>query len=547
MLRLIPTTGDYAGLRRSWKADIIAGVTVGVVALPLALAFGISSGVGAAAGLITAVVAGLVAAIFGGSHVQVSGPTGAMAVILAPIVAAHGISSIALVTVMAGIIVLIAGVVGLGRAVTFIPWPVIEGFTLGIAVIIFLQQVPAAFGADAPRGERTLPAAIHVVTHADWSVALQTLGIVAVIAVLMVGLPRIHRSIPESLTAVILVTVVVGFIHLGVRRIGELPSHLPAPALPHLDVATMKSLAGAAVAIAALAAIESLLSARVAATMSRSGPYDPDRELTGQGLASVASGMFGGMPATGAIARTAVNVRSGARTRVSAIVHSIFLLGVVYLATGPVSQIPLAALSGVLMVTCFRMVSSSTVRKIMRSTRSDAVIFVVTAVITVCFDLIEAVQIGIVVAAFFALRQVAKRSSVTREELPGPAQPGDDAIALLRLDGAMFFGAAERISTAISSGAHSDTTVRVVIIRMSHLGMLDATGAHTLAEIVSDLEGRGITVIIKGVQDDHLKLLEGVGVIDELRHENHLMTNLDDAIAHAREHVSSQSVSPAGC
>ena len=547
MLRLIPTTGDYAGLRRSWKSDIIAGVTVGVVALPLALAFGISSGVGAAAGLITAVVAGLVAAIFGGSHVQVSGPTGAMAVILAPIVAAHGISSIALVTVMAGIIVLIAGVVGLGRAVTFIPWPVIEGFTLGIAVIIFLQQVPAAFGADAPKGERTLPAAIHVVAQADWSVALQTLGIVAVIAVLMVGLPRIHRSIPESLTAVILVTVVVGFMHLGVRRIGELPSHLPAPALPHLDVATMKSLAGAAVAIAALAAIESLLSARVAATMSRSGPYDPDRELTGQGLASVASGMFGGMPATGAIARTAVNVRSGARTRVSAIVHSIFLLGVVYLATGPVSQIPLAALSGVLMVTCFRMVSSSTVRKIMRSTRSDAVIFVVTAVITVCFDLIEAVQIGIVVAAFFALRQVAKRSSVTREELPGPAQPGDDAIALLRLDGAMFFGAAERISTAISSGAHSDTTVRVVIIRMSHLGMLDATGAHTLAEIVSDLEGRGITVIIKGVQDDHLKLLEGVGVIDELRHENHLMTNLDDAITHAREHVSNESVSPAGC
>ncbi|MGW0453593.1 SulP family inorganic anion transporter [Gordonia sputi] len=547
MLRLIPTTGDYAGLRRSWKSDLIAGVTVGVVALPLALAFGISSGVGAAAGLITAVVAGLVAAIFGGSHVQVSGPTGAMAVILAPIVAAQGISSIALVTVMAGIIVLIAGVVGLGRAVTFIPWPVIEGFTLGIAVIIFLQQVPAAFGADAPKGERTLPAAIHVVAHTDWSVALQTLGIVAVIAVLMVGLPRIHRSIPESLTAVILVTVVVGFMHLGVRRIGELPSHLPAPALPHLDVSTMKSLAGAAVAIAAFAAIESLLSARVAATMSPTGPYDPDRELTGQGLASVASGLFGGMPATGAIARTAVNVRSGARTRVSAIVHSIFLLGVVYLATGPVSQIPLAALSGVLMVTCFRMISSSTVRKIMRSTRSDAVIFVVTAVITVCFDLIEAVQIGIVVAAFFALRQVAKRSSVTREELPGPAQPGDDAIALLRLDGAMFFGAAERISTAISSGAHSDTTVRVVIIRMSHLGMLDATGAHTLAEIVSDLESRGITVIIKGVQDDHLKLLEGVGVIDELRHENHLMTNLDDAIAHAREHVSNQSVSPAGC
>lgn len=519
---------------------------MGVVALPLALAFGISSGVGAAAGLITAVVAGLVAAIFGGSHVQVSGPTGAMAVILAPIVAAHGLSSIALVTVMAGLIVLIAGAVGLGRAVTFIPWPVIEGFTLGIAIIIFLQQVPAAFGTDAPKGERTLPAAIHVVAHADWSVAAKTLGVVAVIAVLMIGLPRIHRAIPESLTAVIVVTLIVQFAHVGVRRIGELPSHLPAPTFPHLDLDTMQSLGGAAVAIAALAAIESLLSARVAATMSPTGPYDPDRELTGQGLASVASGLFGGMPATGAIARTAVNVRSGARTRVSAIVHSLFLLGVVYLATGPVSQIPLAALSGVFMVTCFRMISSSTVRKIMRSTRSDALIFAVTAVITVCFDLIEAVQIGIVVAAFFALRQVAKRSSVTREELPGPAVPGDESIALLRLDGAMFFGAAERISTAIASGADSDTTVRVVIIRMSHLGMLDATGAHTLAEIVSELENRGITVIIKGVQDEHLKLLEGVGVIDELRHENHLLTNLDDAIAHARDHVSRERVAPAG-
>lgn len=533
---LLPGRSDYAGLRRTWKGDILAGITVGVVALPLALAFGISSGVGAAAGLITAVIAGLVAAIFGGSHVQVSGPTGAMAVILAPIVAQHGIGSIALVTVLAGLIVLIAGVVGLGRAVTFIPWPVIEGFTLGIAIIIFLQQVPAAFGAKAPAGERTLPAAIDVVAHADWAVAARTLGVVALIAVLMVVLPRIHRAIPESLTAVIVATLVVQFGHIDVTRIGELPSHLPAPTLPHADPAAMKSLLGAALAIAALAAIESLLSARVAATMSPTGPYDPDRELSGQGLASVASGLFGGMPATGAIARTAVNVRSGARTRVSAIVHSVFLLGVVYLATGPVSQIPLAALAGVLMVTCFRMISASTVVKIMRSTRSDAVIFVITAIITVCFDLIEAVQIGIVVAAFFALRQVAKRSSVTREPLPGEPQPGDDRIALLRLDGAMFFGAAERISSAMQSDA-GHPAVEVVIIRMSHLGMLDATGAHTLEEIVSDLESRGITVIIKGVQAEHLRLLEGVGVIDALRHENHLMDSLDDAVAHAREHL----------
>lgn len=531
--RLLPHRSDYADLPRSWRRDIIAGVTVGVVALPLALAFGISSGVGAAAGLITAVVAGLVAAVFGGSHVQVSGPTGAMAVVLAPIVAQHGIGSIALVTVLAGVIVLAAGVIGFGRAVTFIPWPVIEGFTLGIAVIIFLQQVPAAFGVTGPAGQRTLPAAWTVISHADWSSAWRTLGVVGFITVLMVGLPRLHRGIPESLTAVVAATVIVVAFHLPVGTIGNLPSHLPAPVMPYADPAALRTLIGAAVAIAALAAIESLLSARVAATMSPTGPYDPDRELVGQGLASMASGLFGGMPATGAIARTAVNVRAGARTRLSAIVHSLLLLAVVYLATGPVAAIPLSALAGVLMVTSFRMISASTIRKIVRSTRSDALTFVLTAIVTVCFDLIEAVEIGIVVAAFFALRTVARRSSVVREDLPGPHQPGDERIALLRLDGAMFFGAAERLSSSIT--AYPD--VSVVIIRMSQLGMLDATGAHTLAEIAEDLESRGITVIIKGVQPEHMPLLANMGILDVLRHENHLIDSLDDAIAHARSHV----------
>jgi SulP family sulfate permease len=270
--------------------------------------------------------------------------------------------------------------------------------------------------------------------------------------------------------------------------------------------------------------------------MAATGPYDPDRELVGQGLASIASGLFGGMPATGAIARTAVNVRAGARTRVSAIVHSVVLLAVVYLATGPVSAIPLSALASVLMVTSFRMISASTIYKILRSTRSDALTFVVTAVITVWFDLIEAVEIGIVVAAFFALRAVARRSSVVREDLPGSHRPGDDQIALLRLDGAMFFGAAERISNAIADADHPHTSV--VIIRMSQLGMLDATGAHTLAQICTELEARGITVIIKGVQPEHMNLLTNVGVIDSLRHENHLLDSLDDAIGHARTHVA---------
>ncbi len=542
--RLLPHRGDYAGLRQSWRIDLLAGITVGVVALPLALAFGISSGVGAAAGLITAVVAGLVAAVFGGSPVQVSGPTGAMAVVLAPIVAAHGAGSIAVVTLLAGVLVLTVGFTGLGRAVTFIPWPVIEGFTLGIAAIIFLQQVPSAFGTTAPAGHRTLTAAWTVVRGADWAAAGSTLAIVGLVAVLMVGLPRLHRAIPESLTAVVVATVAVVAWHLPVATIGRLPSHLPAPAMPQVDFEAMRTLFGAAVAIAALAAIESLLSARVAATMTPTGSYDPDRELVGQGLASVAAGVFGGMPATGAIARTAVNVRSGARTRMAAIVHSLLLLAVVYLATGPVAAIPLSALAGVLMVTAFRMVSFGTVRKILHSTRSDALAFVLTAVVTVCFDLIEAVEIGIVVAAFFALRTVARRSSVVREELPGPRQPGDERIALLRLDGAMFFGAAERISTAITDADQHQ--VSVVIIRMSQLGMLDATGAHTLAEITEELESRGITVIIKGVQAEHLGLLTNMGIFDALRHENHMVDSLEEAVAHARSHAVPPPAVPLG-
>jgi sulfate permease, SulP family len=533
--RLLPGRADYAGLSRSWRRDVMAGVTVGVVALPLALAFGISSGVGAAAGLVTAVVAGVVAAVFGGSHVQVSGPTGAMAVVLAPIVTHYGLGSVALVTVLAGVIVVLAGVTGLGRAVTFIPWPVIEGFTLGIAIIIFLQQIPSALGQPVPQGKAPLIAAAAVVSDAGLDTAWPALVVVLLAVALMLVLPRLHPAVPASLLAVVAATVVVAGFGLPATSIGALPSALPTPVWPHADLAVLHTLFGAALAIAALAAIESLLSARVAATMSSTGPYDPNRELVGQGLASVASGVFGGMPATGAIARTAVNVRSGARTRIAAIVHSMLLLAVVYLVSGPVGTIPLAALSAVLMVTSCRMISRHTVMRILRSSRSGATTFVLTAVVTVCFDLIQAVEIGIAVTALFALRTLARRSSVVREELPGPPLPGDEQIAVLRLDGAMFFGAAERISAAIVDENHPDTTV--VIIRLSQVGMLDATGAHTLAQIAEDLEARGITAIIKGVRPEHKDLLTNVGIIDSLRHENHLIGSLDDAIAHARSHI----------
>ncbi|MFJ6155211.1 SulP family inorganic anion transporter [Pseudarthrobacter sp. NPDC092184] len=536
--RFLPTKLDYAGLGTSWRTDLLAGITVGIVALPLALAFGVSSGVGAEAGLITAIVAGLVAAVMGGSPVQVSGPTGAMVVVLAPVVAVHGTGSVAPLSLMAGLLVCVLGFSGLGRAVAFIPWPVVEGFTLGIAAIIFLQQVPLATGTSGVPGHNTLVAAVEAASAATVPTALLTLGLVAGVAVVMVLVQKLFRALPASLIAVLLAAAAAELFALDIPRIGPLPHSLPAPAVPAFDVELVGSLAMPAVAIACLAAIESLLSARVAAGMTGpdgrpGGPYSPDRELTGQGLASIAAGLFGGMPATGAIARTAVNVRSGAKTRLAAAVHAVVLLAIVYLASGMVSRIPLAALGGVLMVTAVRMVSRRTVAAILRSTRSDAAVFILTAVITVAFDLIVAIQIGLAAAALFALRTFASLSSVQREEIPGPRAEGDEHIAVLRLDGAMFFGAAERILQEISQVKD----VQVAIIRLSQLRMLDATGAHALVEVVSALELRGITVLLKGVRPDHLQLVTNVGVIRSLRHHKHLFGHLGDAVEHARSHV----------
>lgn len=538
---LLPRASDYAGARRTWRGDLVAGLTVGIVALPLALAFGVSSGAGAEAGLVTAIVAGLVAAVFGGSHVQVSGPTGAMVVVLAPIVASHGVGAVALLSVMAGIILVALGGSRLGRAVAYIPWPVVEGFTLGIGVIIFLQQVPLAVSAHVAPGQNTAVAAAAAVAAAPWPRAAASLGVVVLVAATTLLVPRIHRALPASLLAILVASLGAGLLGLDVERIGALPSSLPAPALPGFALSDLPSLAGPAVAVATLAAIESLLSARVASGLTgpdgrTTGPYNPDRELVGQGLASLAAGLFGGMPATGAIARTAVNVRSGGRSRMAAVAHALVLLGVVYLAAPLVAQIPLAALAGVLMVTAGRMVSVRTARRILGSTRQDAVAFVLTAVVTVAFDLIVAIQIGLVAAALLTLRQFAKLGSVRREPIPGPAHDGDEHIAVFRLDGLMFFGAAERVIEEVTRTSSADG-VEVVVLRLSQLRYLDATGAQTLVEAIRTLEARGVTVLLKGVQENHLELVRRVGVIAELRHHRHLFDSLDEAVEHARSHV----------
>ena len=539
---LLPRRADYAALPRSWKSDLLAGLTVGIVALPLALAFGVSSGVGAEAGLITAVVAGFIAAVFGGSNVQVSGPTGAMVVVLAPIVAAHGAASVILVGLMAGVIVLLLGLFRLGRSVSFISWPVIEGFTLGIAVIIFVQQIPAAVGSpDFAESTNAVVSGIRAVLASDANLALWSLAAVLIVGLIMVVTPKVLPAVPGSIVGIIVITVVAELTGSPLVRIGELPNSLGLPEVPDFAGVNVGELVVPALAVAALAAIESLLSARVAASMANTGVFNPDRELVGQGLASVGSAFFGGMPATGAIARTAVNVRSGAKTRMAAIVHAAVLLGVVYLATGPVSRIPLAALAGVLMVTAVRMVPSRAAWKILRSTKHDALIFIATAVITVALDLIEAVVVGIIVTVLFSIRALIMRGKVTQVDLPGPAAAGDDRIALFRIDGALYFGVADKIHEQVVS--HPDVTV--VIIQLSGVQFLDATGAQILAEIVTALERDGKTAIIKGIPEQHRELITRVGVLGQLRHPNHLFDNLELATAHARSHITREDAAAA--
>lgn len=530
---LLPNAADYRRLPQTWRRDLLAGLTVGIVALPLALAFAISSGLSAEAGLVTAIVAGLIAAVFGGSHVQVSGPTGAMVVVLAPIAAAHGPAAIPVVALMAGALVVLAGLLRLGRSVAFIPFPVIEGFTLGIATIIFFQQIPAALGSDTGQSRNAVVHAVQAAAGASWPQLGWTLGTAGLVIGIMLLAPLIHPQLPGSIIAIIVAALLAAWLDAPLERIGTLPETLPLPHLPAFDLHLIAALSGPALTVAALAAIESLLSARVASTLSPVGHYNGDRELVGQGLASIGAGFFGGMPATGAIARTAVNIRSGAQTRLAAVVHALVLIGVVLFAARFVSQIPLAALAGVLLLTAVRMVNVPVAAEVCRASRADALVFWLTALITVSFDLIIAVGIGIVATAFFALRTLSAQSTTTREELPGTAQPGDERIALFRLDGALFFGVGDRLLTELAD----IEDVSVVILRMSQIRMLDSTGARVITELVTTLERRGITVLVKGIQARHERLTRTGGLSAALRHPNHLFDDLDAAVAHARSHI----------
>jgi SulP family sulfate permease len=532
--------------------NIVAGVTVGVVALPLALGFGIASGMGAAAGLITAIVAGTLAALFGGSNLQVSGPTGAMTVVLIPIVAAYGTGGVLVVALMAGVILIAMALAGFGRYVRYIPLPVIEGFTVGIAVIIALQQVPTALGVSAS-GERITVVAWDAVrtwvVHPNWAPIVMT----TVVAALILLIGRIRPAWPIALAAVVLSTVATQALELSVATIGALPAGLPTPSLPDANLSSLRELAVPALAVAALAALESLLSATVADAMTVSERHDPDRELLGQGIANVVTPLFGGLPATAAIARTAVNVRSGASSRLAALTHAAVLLVIVLLFVDAVAMIPLAALAGVLIATAIRMVEGSSVRAVAHASRGDLLVLVITLVATVALNLATAVIVGIIAAGALALRQMAHSARLHELSLDEFAA-GDEAIhsaeerALLdqhivafRFEGPLFFGGGHAALLELTEVSE----VRIVILRLSHLTSLDRTGAEVLADTIGRLERRGVTVIVSGLPARYAQALAATGVLAKLQHAQHLFDHTPDAIDHARAHVSRHGDLPA--
>ncbi|MGW4081870.1 SulP family inorganic anion transporter [Streptomyces sp. NPDC004822] len=537
---LLPDRDDLGDVRRDPRRDLLAGLTVAIVALPLALGFGVSSGLGAEAGLATAVVAGALAAVFGGSNLQVSGPTGAMTVVLVPIVGTYGPTGVLTVGLMAGVMLIALAVLRAGKYMQYVPAPVVEGFTLGIACVIGLQQIPNALGVPEPEGDRVLVVTWRAVEEFTHSPNWTAVGLAATVAALMLAGARWRPTVPFSIVAVIAATAVAQLAHLDAAKpIGDLPSGLPAPTLAFLDPSALGSLLAPAVAVAALAALESLLSASVADGMTVGQRHDPDRELFGQGLANIAAPMFGGVPATGAIARTAVNVRTGATSRLAALTHAAVLAVIVFAAAPLVSRIPLAALAGVLLATAIRMVEVGSLRAMARATRSDALILVLTAVATLALDLVYAVIIGLVVAGALALRAVARQARLDQVPLDRGDHSAEEHallaehIVAYRIDGPLFFAAAHRFLLELTEVAD----VRVVILRMSRVSTMDATGALVLKDAVEKLTRRGILVLASGVRPDQRKVLDSVGALDLLQPDGRAYDTTPEAIRAARDHL----------
>lgn len=495
--------------RAQFFRDLLAGIIVGIVALPLAIAFAIASGVPPEKGLYTAIIGGFIISAFGGSRVQIGGPTGAFIVIVYGIVQESGVNGLIIATFIAGILLVAMGVAKLGSVIKYIPHPLIVGFTTGIAVIIFSSQVKDLLGLQM--------AAVPADFAGKWIAYYQHIGTISIPATavalstvaIIVIFPRFTRTVPGSLVAIILATLAVQLFDLEVAtigsRFGNISSSFPIPVFPQLSWASIKSAIQPAVAIALLGGIESLLSAVVADGMT-GGQHKSNTELVAQGGANIASAIFGGIPATGAIARTATNVKSGGRTPVAGIVHAIVLL-ILVLAVGQwASLIPMSCLAGILVVVAYNMSELRTFIDISRGLRSDAAVLLTTFLLTVIFDLTIAIEVGMVLASFLFMRSMIRISDVSillkeNGENDDPAAVGSfsipEGVEVFELNGPLFFGAAYKFRDSIRLIEKKPV---ILIVRMRKVPVIDSTGLQTIRDVLRACEHDKIRLVISGVQ-----------------------------------------------
>ena len=538
--------------REQFLRDLTAGIVVGIVALPLAIAFAIASGVTPDRGLWTAIVAGFIISVLGGSRVQIGGPTGAFVVIVYGIIQKHGYDGLAVATLMAGVMLVIFGLAKFGGVMKFIPQPVITGFTSGIAVIIFTSQVKDFLGLEMG----TVPAefAEKVMAYAEHigDVSPPAIGIALLALAIIVVWPRFSHRIPAPFVALMVTTALVKILGIPVEtigsRFGEISASIPVPSLPSVTLAQATALVGPAFTIALLAGIESLLSAVVADGMI-GGRHRSNMELVAQGVANIASPIMGGIPATGAIARTATNVKNGARTPVAGVVHALTLLVITLAAGRWAALIPMATLAAILVVVAYHMSEWRSFRAELRSPKSDVAVLLVTFALTVFVDLTVAIEVGMVLAAFLFIRRMAETTNinaVTRELEDDPSEQaytGDSAVSRRRvppgvevyeINGPFFFGAAERFKDTLARVAGKP---KVLIIRMRNVMALDSTGIHALKDVVHRTRGDGTIVLLSDVHMQPLAALNDSPLLDEIGREN-LFGDIDLALEAARARLT---------
>ena len=521
-----------------FQSDLLAGIIVGIVALPLAIAFAVASGVNPAQGLVTAIIAGFLISFLGGSRVQIGGPTGAFIVIVYGIVQQYGLSGLMVSTMLAGVLLVLFGLLHLGSVIKFIPHPLVVGFTSGIALTIFTTQVKDALGLSVDKLPGDFIGKWGAMISDIGSVNFTALGLTVLTILISVFFVKITPKIPGSFVAIIIVTLISAVFNLDVETIGSKFNQIPSSftmSMPEIDWSNFNSYIGPAVTIAVLGAIESLLSAVVADGMIGSN-HKSNTELIAQGVANIVSPIFGGIPATGAIARTATNVKNGGRTPVAGIVHAITLMLIMFLFGSYAEMIPLSCLAGVLIVVSYNMSEWRSFVSICKGSKYDTVILVVTFLLTVIFDLTAAIEVGMVLASFLFMQRMAAQSSVinvTHDEdsLVNYGQMFPKGIEVYEISGPFFFGAAKKYRETLRQFGNE---AKVLVIRMRHVPFMDATGARNFSAMLDDLREINVKIVLSGVNESVFKELNKTGIVEKLDSKN-VCSNFDIASQRAKE------------